>query len=102
MEPEAIRAKLCEVLNTIQTLLGEPCQEITPSMRPAKDLPKFTSKIWPVAAAMLGTAIGKALPPERNIFADPSTRAPLAIEQTVALVCGILKSQAADEKEEAA
>jgi len=90
MDEITIKAKLIEVLQTIQTLSGEECPPLDGATRPAEALPKFTSKIWPVAAGLLGVAIGKSIPCEANIFVDEDTKKPLAIDQTVVLVCKII------------
>ncbi|WP_426290405.1 hypothetical protein [Sphingomonas sp. TWP1-3-1] len=101
MDPNVVKAKLIEVLQTVQALSGEECPAIDGGTRPAEALPKFTSKVWPVAAGMLGIAIGKTIPCEANIFVDDDTKVPLAINQTVALVLKILEAQDAKEDEEA-
>lgn len=101
MDANIIKAKLIEVLQTVQALSGEDCPTIDGGTRPAEALPKFTSKVWPVAAGMLGIALGKSIPCEANIFVDDDTKVPLAINQTVALVLKILEAQDAKEAEEA-
>ena len=93
MDPNIIKAKLIEVLQAVQSLSGEECPAIDGSTRPVESLPKFTSKIWPVAAGMLGLALGKSIPCETNIFVDELLKAPLAVNQTVALVMKILEKQ---------
>ncbi|GAY20379.1 hypothetical protein [Sphingobium fuliginis] len=101
MDANIIKAKLIEVLQSVQALSGEDCPAIDGGTKPAETLPKFTSKVWPVAAGMLGIALGKSIPCEANIFVDDDTKAPLAINQTVALVLKILEAQDAKETEEA-
>lgn len=101
MDANVVKAKLIEVLQTVQSLGGEDCPPIDDGMKPAEALPKFTSKVWPVAAGMLGVALGKSIPCEANIFVDDDTKSPLAINQTVALVLKILEAQDAREAEEA-
>ena len=93
MDKLTIEAKLIEVLQMIQTLSGEDCPPLDDATRPAEALPKFNSKVWPVAAGLLGIAIGKSIPCEANIFVDEGTKKPLAINQTVALVCKIIAKQ---------
>jgi hypothetical protein len=88
MDANLVKAKLIEVLQSVQALSGETCPEIGGSTRPTEELPKFTSKVWPVAAGMLGIALGKSIPCE-------------AINQTVALVLKILEAQEAEETQEA-
>ena len=97
MEPSAVRAKLVEVLNVVQTLSGETCPKIGDATRPVEALPKFTSKIWPVAAGMLGIALGKSIPCEVNIFVDERTKIPLTISQTVAMVIKLVEEQEAEK-----
>jgi hypothetical protein len=99
MDANFIKAKLIEVLQSVQTLSGEECPVIDGGTKPAEALPKFTSKVWPVAAGMLGIALGKSIPCETNIFVDDDTKIPLAINQTVALVLKILEAQDAEEAE---
>jgi len=101
MDPNIIKAKLIEVLQSVQSLSGEACPVIDGATKPAEALPKFTSKVWPVAAGMLGIAIGKPIPCEANIFVDEQAKTPLAINQTVALVLKILEAQDAEEAEKA-
>lgn len=101
MDPNVVKAKLIEVLQSVQTLSGEDCPTIEGSTKPVEALPKFTSKVWPVAAGMLGIALGKSIPCEANIFVDEQTKEPLAINQTVALVLKVLEAQDAEETEEA-
>ncbi len=100
MDADIVKAKLIEVLQTVQSLSGEDCPAIDGGTKPADALPKFTSKVWPVAAGMLGLALGKSIPCEANIFVDEDTKVPLAINQTVALVLKILEAQDAKEAEE--
>lgn len=100
MDANNVKAKLIEVLQTVQSLSGEDCPAIDGGTKPVDALPKFTSKVWPVAAGMLGIAIGKSIPCEANIFVDEDSKVPLAINQTVALVLKILEAQDAKEAEE--
>lgn len=102
MDPTVVKTKLVEVLQTVQSLSGEECPAIDDATKPVEALPEFTSKVWPVAAGMLGIALGKSIPCEANIFVDEETKQPLAINQTVALVLKILETQEAEEAEEAA
>ena len=97
MDANSVKAKLIGVLQTVQSLSGEDCPAIDGATKPVDALPKFTSKIWPVAAGMLGIALGKSIPCETNIFVDEQSKAPLAINQTVALVMKILETQDAEE-----
>lgn len=102
MDPNVVKTKLVEILQTVQSLSGEECPSIDGATKPVEALPKFTSKVWPVAAGMLGIALGKSIPCEANIFVDEESKEPLAINQTVALVLKILEAQEAEEAEGAA
>ena len=93
MEPALIKAKLIEVLQTVQALSAETCPPLDDATRPVEQLPRFTSKVWPVAAGMLGLALGRSIPCEKNIFVDDVSKAPLAISETVALVLAMLEEQ---------
>lgn len=99
MDPNVIKTKLVEVLQTVQSLSGEECPAIDATTKPVEALPKFTSKVWPVAAGMLGIALGKSIPCEANIFVDEESKEPLTINQTVALVLKIFEAQDAEEAE---
>ena len=99
MDPSIVRTKLVEVLQSVQSLSGEECPSIDGATKPVESHPKFTSKVWPVAAGMLGIALGKSIPCEANIFVDEETNQPLAIDQTVDLVLKILEAQEAEETE---
>ena len=102
MDEITIKAKLVEVLQTIQILNGEECPPLDGTTRPAEALPKFTSKIWPVAAGLLGVAIGKSIPCDANIFVDPDSKKPLTINQAVVLVCKIIAKLGEEEAKQAA
>lgn len=91
MDPTDVQKHLMDVLTTIQAISQEACPVLDPTVRPAEQLPKFNSKVWPVAAGMLGAALGKDIPPEINLFVDDVTKQALTIAQTVALVCALVK-----------
>lgn len=102
MDDKVIKAKLKEVLTQIQELSGESCPPLEDGVRPAEALPNFTSKVWPVAAGMLGVALGKSIPCEVNIFVEQGSKRPLAISETVALVCKIIDKQDEEKAKKAA
>lgn len=91
MDPTDVQKHLVDVLTMIQAISHEACPELGPTVRPAEELPKFNSKVWPVAAGLLGAALGRDIPPEVNIFVDDVTKQALTIAQTVALVCALVK-----------
>lgn len=92
MDEAVIKGKLKEILKVVQDLSNESCPALTDDIRPAVNLPEFTSKIWPVAAGMLGLALGKSMPCDVNIFVDEKTKTPLSIAQSAKLVCEIIKN----------
>jgi len=93
MDSTAVKEKLIDVLRNVQALSGEACPDIGDATRPVDALPKFTSKVWPVAAGMLGLALGKSIPCETNIFVDEQSKAPLSISETVALVLQLIEEE---------
>jgi hypothetical protein len=93
MDRSVIKDELLVVLEQIQAISGEACPPLEGELRPAESLPRFNSKVWPVAAGMLSTAIGQPIPPETNLFVDEATKEPLTIDQIVDLVCEILERQ---------
>jgi hypothetical protein len=93
MDQFDVKKQLVAVLGKVQAISGEPCPNLDGSVKPVESLPKFNSKVWPVAAGMLSAAIGEPIPPEANIFVDETTKQPLTIDQTVALVCVLIESQ---------
>ena len=68
--------------------------------KPVENIPKFDSKVWPVATTILSIEIGATIPNDVNIFVDETTKLPRSIDETAAFVCELLKKQT--EKEAAA
>ena len=93
MDPDLVRKSLVKVLVEIQTLGCEPCPEITGATRPATDLPRFDSKMWPVGTGMLAAELGVNIPAETCIFRAKGTKDALAVDEIVPLVCRILNQQ---------
>ena len=97
MDRTEIKDKLCDVLKNIQAISGEECPPLDGALRPADSLSKFNSKVWPVAAGMLATAIGRPIPPEANIFVDRVSKEPLTIDQAVERVWKLLEKQQTED-----
>ena len=97
MDEAVVKGKLKEVLKVVQELSNESCPVLTDDIRPAVNLPEFTSKVWPVAAGMLGLALGKSIPCDINIFVDEKTKTPLSSAQSAKLVCELIKTAEAAE-----
>jgi hypothetical protein len=100
MDPATLKAKLIIVLGQIQADSGLECPPLTGATKPIDNIPKFDSKIWPVAATILSTEIGAPIPNDVNIFIDETTKLARSIDETAAFVCELLKKQ--NEKEAAA
>ncbi len=100
MDAATLKVKLIAVLSQIQSDSGLECPPLTGAIKPVDSIPRFDSKVWPVATTILSNEIGAAIPNDVNIFVDDITKLPLSIDETVALVCELLKKQA--EKEAAA
>ncbi len=95
MEAQLVKEKLIEVLGNIQTLSGLECPKITGATRPIEALPKFDSKMWPVATGMLAVALGIAIPNDVNIFRLKGTKTAVTVDEAVNLVCSIANAQMA-------
>lgn len=93
MEQDEVRNTLITVLEEIQRDSGLPCPPLTGALRPLDALPKFDSKVWPVAITILCTKIGRTIPNDVNIFVDSATKRPRSIDETTAFVCELLANQ---------
>jgi hypothetical protein len=100
MDPAVLKEKLITVLGQIQADSGLECPSLTGATKPVENLPKFDSKVWPVATTILATEIGETIPNDVNIFVDETTKLPRSIDETAVFVCEMLKRQ--NEKEAAA
>ena len=69
MNDAFIRTKLVEVLQTIQAASALDCPPIAGTTKPIDALPKFDSKIWPVAIGMLAAELGITL--GEGVYAAP-------------------------------
>jgi hypothetical protein len=100
MDPTALKEKLIAVLGQIQADSDLECPALTGATKPVENLPKFDSKVWPVATTILAAEIGATIPNDVNIFVDETTKLPRSIDEIAAFVCALLKRQG--EKEAAA
>jgi hypothetical protein len=97
MDPAALKEKLIAILGQIQADSGLECPPLTGATNPVENLPKFDSKVWPVATTILATEIGATIPNDVNIFVDETTKLPRSIEETAAFVCDLIKKQSKKE-----
>jgi hypothetical protein len=97
MDPATLKEKLIAVLSQIQADSRLECPPLTGTTKPVDHIPKFDSKVWPVATTILSTEIGAPIPDDVNLFVDETTKLPRSIDQTVAFVCELLKKQSEKE-----
>ena len=95
MDPNTLKATLIAVITKIQTDSSLECPPITGTTRPVESLPKFDSKIWPVATTILSIEIGMPIPNDVNIFVDKATKAPRSIDEIVFFVSELLEKNQA-------
>lgn len=100
MDTDTVKETLIKILSQIQTDSGLECPPLTGTIKPVENLPKFDSKVWPVATTILATEIKAEIPNDVNIFVDEATKLPRTIDETAAFVCDLLKKQS--EREAAA
>ena len=93
MDPSMLKEKLIAVITQIQTDSGLECPPITEATRPVETLPKFDSKVWPVATTILSIEIGVPIPNDVNIFVDKTTKKPRSIDEIVDFLRELLKKQ---------
>jgi hypothetical protein len=93
MDPATLKEKLIAVLSQIQADSGLECPPLTGATKPIENLPRFDSKVWPVATTILATEIGEVIPNDVNIFFDEITKLPRTIDETAAFVCNLFKKQ---------
>jgi hypothetical protein len=93
MNPTLVQTKLTEVLEEIQALSGEACPPITGTTKPLEELPKFDSKIWPVAIGMLAERLGITIAHDVNIFSREKGCVALTIDETVAMVVELANAE---------
>lgn len=86
MEASVVKAKLIEVLESIQLTSGLECPVISGDTKPLDALPKFDSKVWPIAICLLSEEIGMPIADDVNIFRTDESCVALTIDETVALI----------------
>lgn len=101
MNAALVKKKLVEVLQIIQSTSGLECPPINGATKPIEELPKFDSKIWPVATGMLATELGISIADDVNIFRQEKGCVALTIEETVAMVMSLAEPDSDTAKAEA-
>ena len=90
MDLTTLKGKLVNILGQIQVDSDLECPPLTGATIPVEDLPKFDSKVWPVATTILAIEIDATIPNDVNIFVDETTKLPLSIDETAVFVCNLL------------
>ena len=88
-----LRTSLIRVLEEIQGKSNLDCPPLTGATKPSSELPEFDSMIWPVATTLLSIAIGTEIPNDINIFVSEKTSQEHSINETVALVCELVRRE---------
>lgn len=99
MDAGNVKTTLIEVLQLIQSTVDDECPQITGSTKPVEDLPKFDSKMWPVAAAIVAKKLNITIAKDINIFCQPKSCIALTLDETVAIIIEIANTQAAVSKQ---
>ena len=94
MDRNTVKAAVIAVLKEVQSLSGEVCPVIGDATKPIDDLPKFDSKVWPVAFGLVGIKLGVEVPVDVNVFRQEHTKIPTTIEQTVTAILKAIQAKA--------
>ncbi len=97
MNISTIESALVEVLQTIQSTSGLECPPLLGTTKPIEDLPKFDSKIWPVAIGILGAKLGISIANDVNIFCKEDSTTALTIDEITLKVSQLVQDQAESE-----
>jgi hypothetical protein len=95
MTPSDVKQKLIEILKEIQLDSGLPCPPLNGLTKPTVDIPKFDSKVWPVATTILATELNASIPDDVNIFVDEVTKVPRTIDEIAGFVCRLVEKKKA-------
>ena len=101
MTHDEVKQALVKVLTTIQTNSGLLCPPLDGSLRPAEQLEKFNSKVWPAAIGMLSAELNFEIDDDINIFASKDGTVAYTIEEVSDLVCKLANGTKTTKKEAA-
>ena len=93
METGLIRSALIDVLQHIQVTSELECPLLNGASKPIEELPKFDSKIWPVAVGILGVKLGITIASDVNIFRQDDSCNALTIDEIVEKVVKLIEAQ---------
>ncbi len=102
MTHDEVKQKLVSVLTVIQTNSGLPCPPLDGSLRPATQLEKFTSKVWPAAIGMLSAELNYDIDDMINIFASKDGTVAYTIDEAAHMVCRLANGTSTSKKKEPA
>ncbi|MBY0561000.1 hypothetical protein [Hyphomicrobium sp.] len=102
MTREEVKQKLVNVLTTIQTNSGLPCPPLDGSVKPAEQLEKFNSKVWPAAIGMLSAELNYDIDDDINIFASKDGTVAYTIDEVADMACKLANDTKTTKKKEAA
>ena len=100
MTKDQVGGALVKVLEIIQVNSGLPCPKLEKTLRPAKDLEKFDSKVWPVAIGMLSAELHIEIDDNINIFASKDGTEAYTIDEVTNLVCKVAEHEQEPEEVE--
>ena len=102
MTREEVKEKLVNVLTTIQANSGLPCPLLEGSLKPAEQLEKFDSKVWPAAIGMLSAELDYEIADDINIFASKDGTVAYTIDEVADMVCKLASGSKSTKREDAA
>lgn len=97
MNTTVIESALVEVLQTIQATSDLECPPLLGTTKPIEELPKFDSKIWPVAIGILSAKLGVTIANDVNIFCEEDSTTALTINQITSKVYQLVQDQEKSE-----
>src|SRR5688500_17082589 len=93
MDQETVKTKIIEILTQIQVRTKKEWPTLTGLTRPLEDLDGFDSKLVAPLITMLAAALGIELANDKNIFASPTDKHALTIDEAAALVCQMVAAR---------
>lgn len=93
MNPSLVLEALVATLTEVQQAMGQTCPPLVGTTVPINELPKFDSKLWPVAFAMVGEKLKVEVPVDVNVFRQEKTKIPNTIDQTVTAILKAIQAK---------
>ena len=94
MEISTLQERIVALIAQVQADSGLECPPLTEDTKPVEVVPKFDSKVWPVATTILASELGVLIPNDVNIFIDATTKRPRSIAQIAAFVSILINKEA--------